>query len=56
MWFNNKRKSVRCIDCIYCDAEKMMCYPDTKDCHEEYELDDDDLHIPAHCDFFKEKN
>lgn len=55
MWFS-KRKFVKCIDCACCDVGKMKCYPNDEDCEKEYELDDDDLHTPAHCDFFKSKD
>ena len=55
MWFYSKNKYVKCIDCVCCNVEKMKCYPDSEDCEKEYDLDDDDLHIPAHCDFFKAK-
>ena len=45
----------KCIDCANCDAEKLLCHPESIDCHEEYKLDKEDLYTAAWCDFFKEK-
>lgn len=45
----------KCIDCIHCDAENLLCHPESKDCHEEYQLDETDLYTEARCDFFKRK-
>lgn len=56
MWLYSKHKNVKCIDCACCNVEKMKCYPNSEDCHKEYDLDESDLHTPAHCDFFKAKN
>lgn len=50
--FGNKHK---CIDCIFCDAEKMLCHPQSKDCKPEYKLSNIDLDTPEYCSFFKAK-
>ena len=52
MWLYSKNKSVKCIDCACCNAGEMKCYPNSEDCHKEYELTKEDLITPAHCDFF----
>lgn len=48
----SNRFNAKCIDCGCCDAEKMKCYPNSIDCHSEYDLDDADLVTPKRCDFF----
>ena len=45
----------KCIDCDHCDAENLMCYPEDKDCHDVYRLDESDLYTEARCDFFHTK-
>lgn len=52
---NKKNMHVKCIDCACCNVEEMKCYPNSEDCHKEYDLDESDLTTPAHCDFFKSK-
>ena len=48
-------KPEKCIDCGCCNVEKMKCYPNDKDCEEEYDLTEEDLVTPARCDFFMPK-
>lgn len=45
----------KCIDCKNCDVENMKCYPKSKDCMPEYDLDEDDLTHVARCDFYRPK-
>lgn len=45
----------KCIECLCCDSENLMCYPSDPDCHKEYKLDPEDLYTPKRCDFFKAK-
>lgn len=45
-------KPEKCIDCACCDEKKMKCYPNSIDCHSEYDLDEADLVTPKRCDFF----
>ena len=52
MLFHKKDKLVRCIDCVCCNVEKMKCYPNSEDCHKEYNLEKEDLDNLAPCDFF----
>ena len=55
MWFCNKNKYVKCIDCACCNVEKMKCYPNSNDCDREYDLTEDDLTTEEYCDFFISK-
>lgn len=43
----------KCSDCRFCDATNLMCYPESEDCANSYELTEEDLVIPGCCDFFK---
>lgn len=45
----------KCIDCKYCDVENMKCRPESKDCAEEYTLDEHDINTEDICDFFVKK-
>ena len=51
----SNRFKAKCIDCACCDVDKMKCYPNSVDCHSEYDLDADDLVTPKRCDFFVER-
>ena len=55
MWIYSNRKFVKCIECACCSVEEMKCYPNSKDCHNEYDLTEEDLTKPAYCDFFISK-
>ena len=44
-----------CGDCACCNAEALLCHPNSPDCRAEYKLDPEDLTTPARCDFFKER-
>ena len=46
------KAKAKCIECLCCDPEHLMCYPNDPDCHKEYKLDPEDLYTPEHCDFF----
>ena len=48
-------KPEKCIDCACCSVEEMKCYPNDRDCHTEYDLDEEDLITPDYCDFFVPK-
>ena len=54
MWYKSSRKH-KCEDCIHCDIKAMKCYPQSRDCHSEYDLTEEDLHNLCLCDFFKHK-
>lgn len=44
----------KCKDCIHCDIENHKCYPQSKDCHSEYDLTDDDIYNNLdRCDFYE---
>lgn len=45
----------KCIDCAHCDAEKLLCHPESRDCLSEYKLDENDLYTENWCDFFNGK-
>ena len=44
-----------CGSCVHADHEKMKCFPKSSDCKKEYDLEEDDFHKRANCDFFKAK-
>lgn len=44
-----------CGSCVHADHEKMKCFPKSADCKKEYDLEEDDFHKRANCDFFKAK-
>ena len=46
----------KCIDCKHCDVKNLKCYPESKDCHSEYDLTEEDLKTANICDFFKNKD
>lgn len=48
-------KLEKCIDCACCNVEEMKCYPNDRDCLRVYDLEEEDLSTPAHCDFFISK-
>lgn len=48
-------KLEKCIDCDCCNVKEMKCYPNDVDCHQVYDLTEEDLTTPAHCDFFIHK-
>lgn len=56
MFTKHHYKHEKCIDCACCDIEQMKCFPKDIDCHEEYDLDEEDLVMPKRCDFFISKN
>lgn len=48
----------RCKGCAYCihaDRAKMKCFPKSKDCESEYDLEESDFHTECNCDFFEER-
>ena len=47
------REPHRCLDCRFCDAQNLVCYPESEDCLPMYELEEEDLAKPGFCDFFK---
>lgn len=49
------RYKCKCIDCAHCDEEKLLCHPESEDCREEYQLNENDLYTEDWCDFFKRK-
>ncbi len=54
MWYKSSKKH-KCEDCIHCDIKTLKCYPQSRDCHSEYDLTEEDLHNLGLCDFFKHK-
>lgn len=48
---NTMQKTMKCIECVHCNAEKMKCFPKSKDCGKEYTLTEQDLYTKAKCDF-----
>lgn len=45
----------KCLDCKHCDIEHMKCFPNSKDCRSEYNLNENDLKTENYCDFFEWK-
>ena len=45
----------KCIDCVHCNPQELLCHPNSRDCKTEYKLDPQDLTTYARCDFFKAK-
>ena len=46
----------RCLGCGFCvhaDKERMKCFPESKDCKKEYDLEEEDFIKECNCDFFK---
>lgn len=55
---NNNELGKRCPSCNYCvhaDRDKMKCFPKSKDCKSEYDLEESDFYEERNCDFFKRK-
>lgn len=52
----NNRKKCSCNDCKYADKEKMKCYPHSKDCRSEYDLEESDFIELKRCDFYEPVN
>ena len=48
-------KKGKCKNCTHCDITNMKCYPQSKDCHKEYDLSEDDLETEDRCDFYERK-
>lgn len=45
-----------CAFCAWCaDRETMKCYPGSKDCKSEYDLEESDFHKECNCDFYKKR-
>ena len=58
MWFNKhtlQTEEVRCLDCSHCNESQKKCFPESKDCENEYDLTDDDIYNyhKNDCDFYK---
>ena len=49
------KKCDGCNFCVHADKDKMKCYPESKDCKKEYDLEESDFHTECRCDFFKRK-
>lgn len=49
------KKVPGCAFCIHANREKMKCYPESKDCKSEYDLEEKDFYIECNCDFFKRR-
>ena len=43
----------KCEDCKHCDKEKLLCHPNSKDCKNEYALEEKDLKEYSECDFYE---
>lgn len=44
-----------CVDCIHCDPNNLLCHPQSKDCLEEYQLEETDLYTEEWCDYFRRR-
>lgn len=44
-----------CNDCKYANKEKMKCNPNSKDCMNEYDLEESDFIELKPCDFYVQK-
>ena len=45
----------KCMNCTHCDISMLMCRPESKDCAEEYALDEEDLTTDDRCDFYRSR-
>ena len=43
----------KCEDCKHCDKEKLLCHPNSKDCKNEYAIEEKDLKEYSECDFYE---
>ena len=50
-------KRYRCIECQHCNEDEKKCYPQSRDCHAEYDLTYNDIYeySTERCDFFEAK-
>lgn len=48
------KKCKGCGYCIHANRELMKCFPESKDCAPEYDLDEDDFNWECKCDFYEE--
>ena len=46
----------KCIDCVHCNKENLLCHPKSQDCRAEYKLDESDLRTDERCDFFYKRD
>ena len=46
---------LKCVECTYCNVEKMKCFPKSEDCKKEYSLTEQDLYTEARCDLAEKK-
>ena len=44
-----------CGQCLHADREQMKCFPNSEDCKDEYDLEEEDFYKEANCDFFVQK-
>lgn len=44
-----------CGQCAHANKEQMKCFPESKDCKKEYDLEEEDFCKECNCDFFKQK-
>jgi len=44
-----------CASCLHANKEKMKCYPESKDCKSEYDLEEIDFNEECNCDFYKKR-
>lgn len=49
------KKVPGCAFCAHADRDKMKCYPESKDCKSEYDLQKVDFSQECNCDFYKKK-
>lgn len=49
------KKVPGCAFCAHADRDKMKCYPESKDCKSEYDLQEVDFSKECNCDFYKKK-
>ena len=49
------KKVPGCGFCKHANYELMKCFPESKDCKSEYNLEEADFHKECHCDFFHYK-
>lgn len=51
----NKNRLCVCSNCKHANKNEMKCYPNSKDCRKEYDLEETDFYELKPCDFYEEK-
>ena len=47
------KKCNGCGHCVHANRKLMKCFPESKDCAPEYNLEEDDFNRECECDFYE---